>query len=146
MKITVKNNQVVTVYDNDAKLDNVGSGLYVIFVPNNNLKPKMVKREFVVPVFDPNDFSKKRIETSWEQDGYIYPWVDGEWNENVRMASIRLQRDYLLGESDWIVSKYAETLTEVPQNWRNYRQALRDFPSTVDVNLPIEQIVWPVSP
>lgn len=74
----------------------------------------------------------------------INPWTF--WDANTKLASIRLQRDYLLSKSDWIVSKYAETLTEVPQNWRDYRQALRDFPSTVDVNLPIEQIVWPVSP
>ena len=74
----------------------------------------------------------------------INPWT--YWNNDSKLESIRLQRDYFLGKSDWIVSKYAETLTEVPQNWRDYRQALRDFPSTVDVNLPIEQIVWPVSP
>jgi len=74
----------------------------------------------------------------------LNPWT--VWNNDQKLESIRLQRDYLLGKSDWIVSKYAETLTEVPQNWRDYRQDLRDFPSIVDVNLPIEQIVWPVSP
>ena len=146
MKITVKNNQVVTVYDNDAKLDNVGSGLYVIFVPDNNLKPKMVKREFVVPVFDPNDFSKKRIETSWEQDGYIYPWVDGEWNENVRMSSIRLQRNYLLGQTDWTALNDVPLSPEEKTAYENYRQQLRDFPDVVDLDLPIEQIIWPTKP
>ena len=88
---------------------------------------------------DPYDPQRNNYETV-----LINPWA--YWDYNTKMISIRLQRDYLLGRSDWIVSKYAETLTEVPQNWRDYRQALRDFPSTVNVNLPIEQIVWPVSP
>lgn len=61
-----------------------------------------------------------------------------------KLAVIRTQRNSLLAQSDWTDTlsakgrlgdaKYAE--------WQTYRQALRDFPATCDVNNP----VWPTKP
>jgi len=129
----------------------------IIIDSNKNVfvtEPELVKYLSGTPpyysIFTPINFSAQfELNDSLmlnppENKKLINPWT--YWNNDSKLESIRLQRDYFLGKSDWIVSKYAETLTEVPQNWRDYRQALRDFPSTVDVNLPIEQIVWPVSP
>lgn len=42
---------------------------------------------------------------------------------------IRQKRNKLLLESDWVVAKAYEFETEVPQEWKEYRQALRDIPS-----------------
>jgi hypothetical protein len=57
------------------------------------------------------------------------------------MAQLRYNRNNLLTQSDW---------TQIPdctvdkQAWAAYRQALRDFPATVnDARLPVE---WPKSP
>lgn len=129
--------KVYGTYNDDSTSASLGFPVdtyYNIFIPlKAELKTEEVSAEPVLP----DRPSKKTFI-------YVNPWT--YWNTDTKLASIRLQRDYLLSKSDWIVSKYAETLTEVPQNWRDYRQQLRDFPSTVDVNLPIEQIVWPVSP
>tara|TARA_X000001036_G_scaffold417084_1_gene434759 strand:- start:813 stop:1073 length:261 start_codon:yes stop_codon:yes gene_type:complete len=41
----------------------------------------------------------------------------------------RERRDLLLSESDWVVTKAMEEGTEIPTNWKTYRQALRDLPA-----------------
>jgi hypothetical protein len=120
-------------HGSDDQLNQLGPDTYYIFAPRN-FTP-VIKNVLVNSLNPLAQIYKNEM---------VNPWT--VWDHATKLESIRLQRDYLLGKSDWIVSKYAETLTEVPQNWRDYRQALRDFPSTVNVNLPIEQIVWPVSP
>jgi hypothetical protein len=57
--------------------------------------------------------------------------------------SIRLKRDSLLSETDWIVITHTEKGMNIPLEWEVYRQALRDitgqegFPFSVD---------WPIKP
>lgn len=66
--------------------------------------------------------------------------------------SLRLIRDRLLAETDWIVMRSAEKGIPVPKPWQDYRQALRDFPATADVQLNRfdhldEKILnWPTKP
>lgn len=56
---------------------------------------------------------------------------------------LRSQRNTLLAESDWIVTKTVEQGADVPDNWKTYRQALRDLPANVtDPDDP----TWPVKP
>jgi hypothetical protein len=55
----------------------------------------------------------------------------------------RAKRDSLLAESDWVVIKAQETGTEIPIEWKEYRQALRDI--TLQDGFP-ENIIWPEKP
>jgi hypothetical protein len=128
--ILVKNNNCSIVADTSAPAES-GTGHIFYSSDLGTLQYQTIPNPDLMSPIPPRQF-------------LLNPWT--YWGNDVKLASIRLQRNYLLYKSDWVVSKYAETLTEVPQNWRDYRQQLRDFPSTVDVNLPIEQIVWPVSP
>ena len=57
---------------------------------------------------------------------------------NQQWASIRLQRDNLLKNTDWRASS---DLT-LADDWKNYRQALRDVPTQSD---PFN-ITWPTEP
>ena len=57
---------------------------------------------------------------------------------NQQWASIRLQRDNLLKNTDWRASSDL-TLSD---DWKNYRQALRDVPTQSD---PFN-ITWPEEP
>lgn len=58
-------------------------------------------------------------------------------------ASVRNQRDRLLAETDWVVTKAKETSTNIPAAIKTYRQELRDisaaegFPHTM---------TWPTKP
>jgi len=64
-------------------------------------------------------------------------------NEPSEEEKDRTKRDLLLEQTDWIVVKYLDIGEPVPQEWSDYRQALRDiteqdgFPGNVE---------WPEEP
>ena len=51
-------------------------------------------------------------------------------------------RDDLLSQSDWVVARAFETGGTVSDEWKNYRQALRDVPTQSDP----DNITWPTEP
>jgi hypothetical protein len=55
-------------------------------------------------------------------------------------ANIRAHRDYLLQDSDWIVSRSYERGEPVPADWAAYRQSLRDV--TLQNGFPYA-VIWP---
>lgn len=65
------------------------------------------------------------------------PSIEEQWN------NIRNQRNILLSESDWIVTKAIETKTDIPEDWSQYRQALRDITTTYSNP---KDVVWPSKP
>jgi hypothetical protein len=103
---------------------------------------------FTIAIFCKRDFTLKTTTESLPMMGTkkiaINPWT--YWSSEEKIESIRLQRDYLLQQTDWVTIRAVDTETPESQAWKNYRQALRDFPANVNVNLPIEQIVWPQKP
>ena len=58
--------------------------------------------------------------------------------EDAKFASLRAERDRLLSETDWTASTDVTMTSEMT----TYRQALRDLPSTVDIN----NIIYPEKP
>ena len=75
--------------------------------------------------------------------------VDGEWTQVWQVAqlpldqaeaNIRAHRDYLLQDSDWIVSRSYERGEPVPADWAAYRQSLRDV--TLQNGFPYA-VIWP---
>jgi len=46
------------------------------------------------------------------------------------LNKLRMERDLLLNESDWVVIKAQETGASVPSAWTKYRQELRDITKT----------------
>ena len=63
-------------------------------------------------------------------------YKEGAWNSH------RPERDRLLQKCDWVVSKYTELGQPIPDEWKTYRQALRDITSQSDP----DNIVWPTKP
>ena len=57
--------------------------------------------------------------------------------------SARNQRNRLLTETDWVVVKHNELGTPIPQEWLDYRQALRDI--TEQNGFP-DNVEWPTAP
>ena len=53
-----------------------------------------------------------------------------EANEDARVA--REIRDELLKNTDWIVAKATEEGTEIPADWKAYRQYLRNLPTLAE--------------
>ena len=48
-------------------------------------------------------------------------------NAETKLLMLRNLRNKLLDESDWIVSKSLEAGVAVPDEWKTYRQELRDI-------------------
>lgn len=62
--------------------------------------------------------------------------------ENLAQAA-RAKRNALLRESDWVALRATETQTPIPQEWLDYRAALRDVPQ--QAGFP-DNIDWPEAP
>jgi len=56
---------------------------------------------------------------------------------------VRIKRDRLLTDTDWVVTKASETDDSVPTEWKTYRQALRDI--TEQSGFP-DNVIWPPRP
>jgi hypothetical protein len=78
--------------------------------------------------------------------------VDGVWQVHFSVEplptvqaenAIKSERNRLLSESDWVVTKALETQTAVHQDWLEYRQQLRDV--TNQANYPFD-VQWPNKP
>lgn len=59
-------------------------------------------------------------------------------NEVEAAELIRAERNARLAASDWIVLRNLETNEPIPQEWLDYRQALRDLPMTANPKWPEE--------
>ena len=51
-------------------------------------------------------------------------------NAETKLLMLRNLRNELLNESDWIVTKSLEAGVAVPDEWKTYRQELRDLTKT----------------
>ena len=74
-------------------------------------------------------------------------WQDQAYDRALRR--LREKRNQLLAETDWIITKGLEQGTELPE-WKTYRQALRDLPTTVEPQLDsqgnLTNVTWPEAP
>ena len=66
---------------------------------------------------------------------------------------LREERDKRLTACDWVVTKHTEHGKMVPEDWKIYRQALRDLPSISyrpELNefgtLKMDSVAWPTPP
>jgi hypothetical protein len=77
------------------------------------------------------EFSKLRYESpspiTWEQ----YCQNAEELKQQYGMKQIRIERNKLLQETDWIMTVDNFQTLENQEEWLAYRQQLRDLPSTV---------------
>ena len=74
------------------------------------------------------------------RDAEEQAWADGAPAR--RMADLRLQRDQLLTETDWMGNSDV-TMSDA---WATYRQALRDITSQTPSDDSLSNITWPTKP
>ena len=67
-------------------------------------------------------------------------WADGEYDR--LMASIREERTNLLAECDWM----GMSDVTMSENWKTYRQALRDITKGVDTVDKAKAVTMPEKP
>lgn len=61
------------------------------------------------------------------------------------LNKLRMERDLLLNESDWVVIKAKETGVSIPLAWTKYRQELRDITKTYK-SMDDEGFAFPTKP
>ena len=76
--------------------------------------------------------------TKAEQEAAYQANLDAE-----AAAAVRIQRDELLSESDWVTIRAKELGQDVPLDWYNYRGDLRQVPE--QAGFP-HNITWPEKP
>jgi len=85
------------------------------------------------------------VPQNYEQYGDLR--IEWSYPEEKPMAWLRALRNKKLTESDWRASR---DLPEMSQEWKDYRQALRDLPSnsnpTLSDNGELLGVEWPVPP
>ena len=66
------------------------------------------------------------------------------------MRLLRLERNRRLAETDWVVIRAYSQKQDVPEDWTNYMQALRDIPATQEPLLDdvgnLINVTWPEVP
>ena len=67
-------------------------------------------------------------------------WADGAPAR--RMADLRQQRNQLLAETDWM----GNSDVTMSNDWKTYRQALRDITKTTPADDQLSNITWPKKP
>ena len=111
-----------------------------------------------------------RPDSSWNIDGLEYStieWLDSgatkpsesELNTKVAeldaaepMRLLREERNILLSKTDWMVTRSIETGVAMSNDWKTYRQALRDLPASSSpsldeyYNLDLTSVTWPTEP
>jgi hypothetical protein len=73
-------------------------------------------------------------------------WVFTGYTADESMTALRQQRNQLLQQTDWM----ANSDVTMSEEWRVYRQALRDLPANstpaLDENGKLTNITWPEKP
>ncbi len=107
---------------------------------------------------------------SWELTGSEYSgleWLDSsqtkptetEINNKITeldsaeaMRLLREVRNQLLSETDWMIARSIETGVAISNDWKTYRQALRDLPASSSPSLDeyydlnFSSVTWPTEP
>ena len=95
----------------------------------------------------------------WDDTNYVMPTDEEIINKTAELKAaepftlLREERDKRLTACDWVVAKHTEHGKMVPEDWKIYRQALRDLPSISyrpELNefgsLKMDSVAWPTPP
>jgi hypothetical protein len=114
----------------------IASGWY----PVVSVKPETM--DYQTEVWESESFEIKEEHVVWTltKRSKTQEELDAELAERWRLW--RMERNFRLAETDWVVIRYAEINAPVPSEWVAYRQALRDLPQNPD----FDGNNWPVKP
>ena len=86
----------------------------------------------------------KRIQFTAEEEAQRdieeQEWKDGAFDRAI--ANLRFERNKLLIETDWM----ANSDVTMSNDWKTYRQSLRDLPSGLDTVEKVNNATWPTKP
>lgn len=116
----------------------VYNGLLAVHVPNDTDMVSFAKT---------NVYQNGQWVTRLEQPDSFHTWSGVSWvfEADKFNAALRGERTNRLYLSDWTQTADAPLTPEKKEEWRLYRQALRDIPE-VNEATTLEDIAWPAQP
>ena len=63
-----------------------------------------------------------------------------------KWVAVRVERNAKLAATDWVIVKATETGVAVSDEWKTYRQALRDITVNHPTHSTPDNITWPTKP
>jgi hypothetical protein len=94
-------------------------------------------------------------ENRWIEADIFKPDIPKVTNATAE-EQFRQRRNVLLRRADWVAIKSYSTGEPMPEEWKNYMQALRDLPENVDMStlvldektglLDLSSVPWPTPP
>lgn len=143
----ILDNQIVEypVYEGDIRLRYPNTSFPSNFVPPEEyVRVEDVVPPSITPLQNIVELSPLKTETGW-----IRNWIikganaeEAQHRTENQWANIRNQRNGLLQRSDWICARSVDIGEAVPEEWKVYRQALRDITNQEDAF----NILWPTPP
>jgi|APGre2960657404_1045060.scaffolds.fasta_scaffold38122_1 hypothetical protein len=103
---------------------------------------------------NPNDFASISFQSTFLNldKNQLDNWIS-EKNEHEAFFLLRKERNKRLLETDWMILRATSTDSQLPTEWRDYMQALRDLPSYSNPNLnasngqlDMSSVNWPIPP
>ena len=90
---------------------------------------------------NPTNITREQIDTKLEE-------MQSEYDLSLPLGLLREERNLKLQETDW--TQYRDVSLSNDSDWKTYRQALRDLPSTtepqLDENGQLTNVTWPTKP
>ena len=63
-----------------------------------------------------------------------------------QIDKLRTRRNALLAETDYIITKSLEAGTNIPADWKTYRQSLRDLTNGLETVEDVNAVTFPTKP
>lgn len=93
------------------------------------------------------EINEKTVKVTYTLTDFTQEEID-EYTEQ-KWERLRGERDFLLSQTDWIITRATEENLTVSSEVTSYRQQLRDFPGTIsnilEFNLS-DETLWPIKP
>jgi len=144
--------RITIINNDDGTVDAVLNGENVARVPTTNLDSSIHAVQWYgdhgeveyndhnEKITDFSEFDAVMVDRQNEVDRIVEEAINNELPQD---ELDRITRDDLLSISDWVVVKHTELGEPIPQEWQEYRQALRDI--TEQAGFP-GNVEWPTAP
>lgn len=133
------NGQQIAWGFNDLDLSYISTDVHAVQWNTTTKKGHVEKTDYSVEEITDLGIYKQSL-TEWETKWSAGPGNTTEPTDAQKLDQLRYERNILLAETDWMAGSDI-TMSDA---WKTYRQALRDYPSTVsDVDNPP---AWPTKP
>ena len=97
------------------------------------LNDKLIEGFFLIDSLEDNEFQDELVRLYQKQT-------------TVSKTSVRLARDFLLDETDWVMVSDCPLSADDKALYTTYRQKLRDIPASTEFTTAVEKTKFPVSP